>query len=231
MTAARLGAVSGFIAMRDDLLDLVAGIRFLIRLPGLLTLDIDPSEPLARLRVPFENRKPNFLERVYDVAYASPQTPYGNLFARAGCQYEDVVSMVRKEGIEGTLQTLFRAGIYLTFEELRGTTAVRRGNLTLNVRPEHLVNPRVAGGMLLQRGARGRVTGIRVDREAFRGYALPLAAYEIIRGSMDTVRGSWNEVSSTWLQRQVAGAVLGYPSERWFSQLDPSTPELPWRLR
>ena len=104
------------------------------------------------------------------MAYALPDSPYALLFAWAGYEYNDVVSLVEKEGLEDALQALYHPGIYLSFEELRGTVPVQRGSLTLQVGLDQLVNPRIARGLLVQRGARNRVTGIRLDKEAFRGY-------------------------------------------------------------
>ena len=161
-------------ALRYDLIDIAAGVRFFARLPGLLTLQIDPAEPLERLRDRFRNREANFLERVRDVAYALPDSPYALLFAWAGYEYNDVVSLVEKEGLEDALQALYHPGIYLSFEELRGTVPVQRGSLTLQVGLDQLVNPRIARGLLIQRGARNRVTGIRLDKEAFRRVRPPL---------------------------------------------------------
>src|SRR6185436_17028636 len=65
------------------------------------------------------------------------------------CTYGDVERLVACEGLEGALSTLFRAGVYLSADELAGRVPVVRGSDRLpQVRLADLRNPRGTGHLV-----------------------------------------------------------------------------------
>ena len=215
----------------DNLHDLGQGLRFAAAVPGLLRLQVDLDQPRAELRRRFEARGANFLTLLREGVYAQESSPYHQLLSWAGCEYGDVERLVETEGLEGPLQALFQAGVYLTFEELRGTVPARRGSHSVPVRLERLINPRVARGLVVQRAARNRITGFNLDRASFRENVLRRAVYEEIWGSSRSARASWAEMGSIGLSGQIRNVVLGIPSERQFTTVDPASSRLPRRYR
>ena len=57
--------------------------------------------------------------------------------------------------MEGALQVLFRAGVYLTVDELKGRRAARRGSATVEVDAARLRNPLCAMHVPTQSGGSG----------------------------------------------------------------------------
>lgn len=48
------------------------------------------------------------------------------LLTWAGVEWGDVEAMVTKDGVESTLDSLCRAGVYVTIEEFKGKRPIRR---------------------------------------------------------------------------------------------------------
>jgi hypothetical protein len=140
----------------------------------------------------------------------------------AGCSLGDVENLVHRDGLEGALHTLMASGVYLDFDELRGARPTVRGSTTIQVRLDRLVNPRVADGLLMQRGARNRVTGIRLDEQSLLDYAVHESVYLHATGSDRRVRAQWAEPGSSTFSYLMRCTVAGQRWDRWFSQLDPS---------
>ncbi len=68
--------------------------------------------------------------------YAGSQ--YQPLLRWAGCEYGDLEKLVTRDGVEGTLQALFRQGVYLTVDEFKGRRPVIRRPVTIAVDPNRL---------------------------------------------------------------------------------------------
>ena len=70
------------------------------------------------------------LELLARAVYANPRSPYLALLRAAGCELGDVRRLVAREGLEGALQQLRRAGVYVRFEEFKGLEPAVRGGQT-----------------------------------------------------------------------------------------------------
>jgi hypothetical protein len=57
-----------------------------------------------------ERREANFQQLVRLVIYGHRSSPYRLLLEHAGCYHRDLVNLVRREGLEGALEHLYRAG-------------------------------------------------------------------------------------------------------------------------
>ena len=123
--------------------DAVIGARLLWRLPSFFKRAVSPEHARAALAGWLARREPDFLALVKRSVFEDPRSPYLALFDWASCQYGDVERLVRQEGVEGTLRVLFRSGIYLTSDELKGRQPVVRGSLGFVVNPDRLRNPAV----------------------------------------------------------------------------------------
>ena len=126
---------------RLDLGALVAGARFLGRLPSFLRNPLSPDEARAVLRQRFEQREATFLEVVGRAVYRHPGSPYGQLLRLAGCEEGDLRRLVTDDGVEGALAALFRRGVYLTVDEFKGRRPAIRGSTTVEVGPRSPSQP------------------------------------------------------------------------------------------
>ena len=178
-----------------------------------------------------EHRDATFLALVRDVIYANPDNPYHELLVLAGCEPGDFEQLVRQEGIEGTLETLLRRGVYLTVNEFKGRVVVVRGSARIEVRPAALAQrARSAVGTNQSSGSRGARTVARFSlpqiRNSGAAYGIELAA-----------RGGWDWVKAIWdVPGGAIGAVLrfsgfGAPLARWFSLVEATKPGLDRRYR
>jgi hypothetical protein len=80
-----------------------------------------------------------------DVVFARPSNPYHKLFQWAGCTYPDLEKAVQADGLEATLEKLWKAGVYLSHDEFKGKQAIRRGGREITSKPDDFSNPLVRG--------------------------------------------------------------------------------------
>jgi len=112
---------------------------------GYVRAPLEP-DPRSLIRKHLENRESNFLELMRQAVFERPSNPYHKLFQWAGCTYPDLAHAVRSDGLEATLEKLRQAGVYLSHEEFKGRTPVKRAGQQLAVSPSDFVNPLVPGG-------------------------------------------------------------------------------------
>jgi hypothetical protein len=130
--------------------DIALGIQFLLKLPPFLRRPIHLEEANEILRRRFENREVDFLTIARNAIYPYPQSPYRQLLEMAGCTYGDLEKLVKQEGLEGALKTLFRHGVYLTVEEFKGRRPVVRKNLNMRVEQDQIRNRPTCGHILAE---------------------------------------------------------------------------------
>jgi hypothetical protein len=99
-----------------------------------------------------ERRQENFLQIVSDCIYAHPASPYLALLKHAGCEFGDLTALVKQHGLEGALQELRSAGVYVTFQEFKGREPIVRNGLTIHTTPRDFDNPRARRSFATQTG-------------------------------------------------------------------------------
>ncbi|MDQ5821659.1 MAG: hypothetical protein M3540_09475 [Actinomycetota bacterium] len=194
--------------------------------PRWLATPVRFEDSRRRVMEGVEQREESFLGVLERGVFAAPNSPYGRLIAHAGLEPEGVRSLVREGGLEGALEHLREAGVGLTLEEFRGLRPIVRPGLELAVRPSDFDNPLVRplhlGGT---GGSRGKARRVLFDLD-HRGaqadqHALFLESFGL-RGRPSAV---WRPVppGMAGVAGVLAGAKVGQPLERWFSQT-PLTP-------
>lgn len=206
-------------APRLDELRLAA--RFARGLPRFLRARLTEDAALARIRRQLAKRDATFLEVFRRGMLERASSPYRALLRNAGVEYGDVERLVQREGIEGALEELYDSGVYVTHEEFKGSSPIRRGSLTLETAPEDFDNPfgepavtRLSGGSSgPQRSNRTRFALLEHDAAY---HSLFLAAFDLARRPSAV----WRPVppSGAGLDAVLYGAKVGRPVERWFSQ-------------
>jgi hypothetical protein len=157
-------ALLGIQRMRDAAGQLVAGAGLLSELPGLLRSPMQPLRARQILRQRLDRRGADFLRLLEHAVFSNEASPYLWLLRQAGCTYPDVARIVAQEGLEATLRALYRRGVYLTVDEMKGRRPVRRGPAALELDPAALRNPFTARHVALQTGgSRGQRTLVPLD--------------------------------------------------------------------
>src|SRR5436309_4141803 len=120
-----------YVAMISDPLStargLAAGARFFGMLPLYLRHRVSSAEAKALITNRLRLRGQRFLDRLRVDVFEQKGSVYQRLMAHAGCEPGDIERDVAKEGLEGALARLLRAGVYLTVEEFKGRAPVKRG--------------------------------------------------------------------------------------------------------
>jgi hypothetical protein len=212
--------------------DLAMGARFLWRLPGFLRRAVTLEEARTTLRRRLTHREVDFLTLAHSTIFGHPDSPYGPLLAHAGCQYGDLERLVRGEGLEGALRALYRAGVYLTVDEMKGRRPVVRGNTAFQLNPILLRNPTSTIHFIARSsGTRGPGTPIGVDLASVRDQAVDLLLSLEASGVTRLAHAVWGVPGGAELSQVLRFAAGGCPPVRWFSQVDPRAAGLHLRYR
>jgi len=111
-----------------------------------------------------QRRDQALLDKVEHAVFGHARSPYRALLRHAGCELGDVRELVRQNGVEGALERLRDAGVFVTFEEFKGLAPAVRGNASFEFRAEDfdnpLTNPHFRGST---GGSSGRATRIQFD--------------------------------------------------------------------
>ncbi|MGH7899382.1 MAG: hypothetical protein ACREQQ_15615 [Candidatus Binatia bacterium] len=165
------------------------------------------------------SRAASFLEVADRGIYAEPASPYKALLAHAGVEREDLRRLVHERGVEGALAALHERGVYLTIDELKGRTPIRRGSLELDVTAADFDNPLTVAHYRSQTGGSGgspRPLLLSLDslKHVLPYYRVVLAAH----GVQDRPFAMWGPLPpSTWFLLALLFAKIGMGPERWFA--------------
>jgi len=212
--------------------DILVGIRLLWSLPGFLRNPVTPEQARGILRRRLDQREAEFLALVRRSVYEHADSPYRELLRAAGCEYGDLEKLVAQEGVEGALEALFRRGVYLTIDEFKGRKPAIRGSATITVTPSRLRNPLSSAHIQAQSsGSRGPSTAVGIDLAHMRDEAVDWGLFLDARGGRGWVHASWGIPGSATVRLLLRLGGCGILPTRWFSQVDPTSPELHPRYR
>jgi hypothetical protein len=212
--------------------DVLTGARLVRRLPALLRrpCTLDEAEVILARRL--RERASDFLTLVQRAVYAQPGSPYQRLLAVAGCEYGDLAALVTRDGVEGALRTLFRAGVYLTVDEFKGRRPAVRGTVEIPVSPDLLRNPWSAFHVPARTGgSRGASVAVPLDLEFIRDRAVDNAVVLAARGGLGWRHALWGVPGGAATVRLLEFSAIGQRPVRWFSQVPPGAPGLHPRYR
>jgi hypothetical protein len=210
--------------------DVGSGLRFALCLPSFLRQPTSLGEARAALPRRFEERPTVFLAFLRRAVYEGPRNPYRELLALARCEWDDVVHLVRRDGVEGALAALFRCGVYLTVDEYKSGRPLRRGSATVETRPGLFRNPLVTSHVQGRTsGSRGPGTPVPIDFAWLRERAVDVSLSLDARGGRRIAHATWGTPGAGLGNLRTAAA--GVVQERWFWNLDPVADRLHPRHR
>lgn len=179
-------------------------------------LSVDAAKEWVRERV--RARDQAFLDMVGRAVFANPTSPYRKLLVAAGCGLGDVEGLVRREGLDGALGELRRAGVYATFEEFKGQAPAVRGSSTFHFRDEDFDNPLITSHFQsASGGTRGRPSRVKVDLDHIAQSSPPWALWFAAHGWLDRPLVYWTPTHSGIVNGQLRCAKFGKKVERWFA--------------
>jgi hypothetical protein len=216
--------------------DIGAGLRLVTGLPWLVRHPIGRDEARATIRRRLATRHAAFTALIRRID-ADADNPYRALLRVAGCEPGDLDKMAAGDGVEATLEALFRAGVYLTVDEFKGRRPVVRGTTSVLVEPSSLRNSAAAGAVrALTAGSRSSRTPVTIDLGAIRDWGVNVHWELAARGAPPWTVARWSVPGG----EAVAGilsiqAGSGAPLARWFTPIDPASmdihPRYRWNIR
>ena len=122
------------------------------------------EEAHARVGQQLAYRDRSFLRILEHTIYANAEGPYFKLLQHAGIDFEDVHQLVDDVGLEGALERLYDAGVYVTQDEFKGRQPIKRGELSFETSAAEFDNPLVKPvGEKRTSGSTGQPTRIPFD--------------------------------------------------------------------
>ncbi len=195
---------------------------------------VDPDAVTARLRHDLATRGERFLALLERAVYGDLDSPYRRLLEHAGITLADVRELIGRHGLEGALERLADAGVYLRLDEFKGRTPIRRGSLDLEVTTRSFDNPLTARHIEVQSGG-SRSTGTRIYVD-LRQYAND-AGYEALYWRAAHLLGRplalWRPAPpfSAGISICMRHVQIGQTPARWFAQSVPGLNRSGWRHR
>ena len=211
--------------------ELAPGVRFLWGLRACLRPPLTAEIARTILSARLARREADFLALARGAVYANPGSPYRQLLELAGCQYGDLEGLVGREGLEGALVHLYRQGVYLTIDELKGRRPAVRGSATLSIQPAQVRNPLVGFHLPTQTGgSRGARTLVPVALASVRDRAVNQCLVLEARGGGHWLKATW-AVPGRIVSGVVRASSFGAPMARYFALVDPAEADLDPRYR
>lgn len=205
-----------------SLLEQVALFRRLVgALPGYLREPLAPQAAHARVRADLDRRADNLVRVISEAVLAVPGSPYRALLEHAGATAEEVADLIRREGVEGALERLYDAGVYVSLDEFKGRKAIVRGSLRLEVTARDFDNPLTTAHYAAQSGgSRSSGTRIAIDlAHNERSAIYDLLLFET-HGVLDRPYVIWQPTLpyGAGMNAVLRYAKLGRSAARWFAQ-------------
>ncbi|MGQ0641942.1 MAG: hypothetical protein ACT4P6_14425 [Gemmatimonadaceae bacterium] len=206
---------------------------FLRGLPAFLRQRLNVDDARAIIQRRLAERESNFLATVERSVFHNTVSPYRKLMNVAGCTADDVRRLVTNDGIEGALLALRESGVYVSFEEFKGTQPIRRGSQQVAVRPEDFDNPRVRSyHAVATGGSTGGGRRVLMDLEHLTSRLPTILLSDVYHGLFGIPTVFWFEIPpgngmDSVLQRV---PVQNIP-ERWFSPIRGGRDGAGWRFR
>lgn len=139
-------------------------VRFGRGLARFLAAPITPEQARATILARLARREETFLEILERAVFGYPRSPYRQLLRVAGCELGDIRALVAREGVENALGRLRDAGVFVRFEEFKGTIPTVRGNQTFRFLESDFDNPLLRPTYVASTGgSRGAPTRTLID--------------------------------------------------------------------
>ena len=193
---------------------IIGTVRYFFESKAFLSQTITHNEARRIVEEQFARREAGFFE-ILESVYANHQSPYYRLLRHAGIELSDIKRLVAEKGLEATLEHLLDAGVYVTQEELKGRTPVRRTGLEFKTSPKDFDNPlgNESAVNTVSSGATGDPVRIGVPLEVI-GYR---AAETLFIDNADVVGRPWATWKDASIKSLLRYAKIGMPPVKVFS--------------
>jgi hypothetical protein len=201
--------------------------RFVRRVPPFLRRPTGLREAYAIQAGRLETREATFLATVRRAVYEHQPSPYRRLLELAGCEYGDLARLVGAEGLDQTLSVIAGHGVYLTVDEFKGRSEIKRGSTSLDIHTDLVRNPLSKFHLAVRSGgSRSPGTPVLIDLAFVRACGVNASILLDAWGDDGWRKALWETPGAGARFRLLKFSGFGARPERWFSQVDPAAPEL-----
>jgi hypothetical protein len=207
--------------MIKQAIELLQGARrFASGLRGYLseTLDVETAKDILRRQL--ESREASFLRLLEFGVYRNPRSPYRRLLEHAGFSLEDIQAIVGDLGLDGALARLYEAGVYVTLDEFKGRTPVKRPGLKFAVNAGDFDNGLLNVAYSSRTGAsRGGGTRVPIDFDFIAYETAGMLCNMEANGVAGRPIALWQASPPSFhgLKNVFRGARMGRMPAKWFS--------------
>lgn len=230
MSDRRLGLVGSAgvrLSRRRPLAYAVLASRFVRRVPRFVRRPTGLREAYAVQSRRRAAREATFLATVRKAVYDHEPSPYRRLLELAGCEYGDLERLVGADGLEETLGVLAGRGVYLTVDEFKGRCEIKRGSTALEIHTDLVRNPLSKFHLAVRSGgSRSPGTPVLMDLAFVRACGVNTRLLLDAWGDDGWRKALWETPGAGARFRLLKFSGCGARPERWFSQVDPTAPEL-----
>jgi hypothetical protein len=202
--------------------ELRAGARFLKGIRPFLGQCLDLGDAGRVLERHLASRELRFALILERGVFGRPVSPYRPLFDCAGIEFEDVSSMLVKDGLDATLEKLYDAGVYLTLEQFKGRHPITRsGHAAVAVRAEDFDNPLMTPHYQARTGgSNGHPRRVLTDLNLIEHESAYHALFYASAGASSRPLAIWQPAppGAVGIKTALIQAKLGRSTARWFSQ-------------
>ena len=202
--------------------DISRYVRFTLGLKGYLKKPITLEQSREIIKKRLERRTDVFLTIIKKAVYENKKSPYLKLLKLFGCEYGDIESLVRMQGIEPSLKKLSNEGIWLSLGQFKGREEVARGGKTFKFNESDFDNPYFSRSYE-KHDYNGKKAGIRtifdLDYLSQEAVCCPpiFAANHVLETPFAMWRPALSLGGETFL---LIFAKAGIAPIKWFSQVD-----------
>ena len=168
-------------------------------------------------------RTERFLQLAEQAVYGYEPSIYRRLLLHAGCEMADLLSSVRRDGLEATLARLRAEGVHLTLEEFKGLKPVCRGAATFESDDDALANPLLRGTQWRAKSSGTRHPGTTVGYtwELFEEEAQEECILFAEHGIEESLLAYWmpGPPGIAGIHNLLLDLKCGRSPRRWFSQV------------
>ncbi len=195
--------------------------RYVSGLRGFLRRPLTHDECYQRITQRLRSREASFLSVLKLGIYANPNSPYRKLLHHFGIEFEDVAKLIHQEGLRRALETLSKAGVYVTLDEFKGRKPIERSGLRINVRAQDFDNPLLTKHYEARTGgSRGVGTRLIIDFDMLTHDAAYLSFFLTTFDVEERPMGLWRPLPPgvAGMKTVLLHQKVGKPIERWFTQ-------------
>jgi hypothetical protein len=208
-----------------------AYLRFALELRGYLHNTVAYDEAQETIKHQLAHREENFISTLKTNIFDYPRSPYLALFQAANITLADVEKMVATQGLDSTLDALYDANVYVTFEEYKGRVPLKRGNLEVPLSEADFDSPNLDVAMIgATGGSTGKPTRTKVDfkylAQSGKHAAINRHAHELSDAIVILWFGLLPETAAAG--SVLANAHIGLETEHWFSSIRGNESNMGW---